>query len=97
MFANGFGFGMMQPYFGPWFALIIGALAIWSLVWKGFALWYAARNNQKVWYVILVVVNTLGILEIVYLLFFRSDRTISGDSDDLSGNTTIIEEVVVAE
>ena len=45
--------------------------SLWSVVWKGFALWYAGRAGQKIWFVVLLVVNTLGILEIIYLLFFR--------------------------
>jgi len=43
----------------------------WSVIWKAIALWHAARNTQLVWYIVLVVVNTIGILEIIYLLFFR--------------------------
>ena len=39
----------------------------WLVVWKGLALWYAARRGQKAWYVILLIVNTLGILEIIYI------------------------------
>jgi len=42
-------------------------LLVWLVVWKGLALWYAARRGQKVWYVILLIVNTLGILEIIYI------------------------------
>ena len=43
------------------------ALVAWSLIWKGFALWSSARHGHKVWFVVLLVVNTLGLLEIVYL------------------------------
>lgn len=42
---------------------------IWSIPWKGVALWKAARLNQKVWFVILMLVNTFGLLEIVYIFF----------------------------
>lgn len=42
-------------------------LLLWSLFWKGLALWHASRQNQPWWFVILLVVNTLGILEIIYL------------------------------
>jgi methionyl-tRNA synthetase len=38
---------------------------------KGYALWHAARGAQKTWFVFLLIVNTFGILELVYLLFFR--------------------------
>lgn len=49
---------------------VISILAIWTLVWKGLALWRAAKNNEPVWFVVLLVVNTLGILEILYLYVF---------------------------
>jgi hypothetical protein len=47
--------------------LIMYPLLVWMIVWKGLALWYAARRDQKVWYVILLIVNTLGILKIIYI------------------------------
>ena len=43
-------------------------LVAWSVVWKGLALWRAGRKNQLAWFVVLLVVNTCGILEIIYLL-----------------------------
>jgi len=49
------------------FILII---SVWTLVWKGFALWKASKKNSIPWFVILLVVNTLGILEILYLFLF---------------------------
>ncbi|TSC69446.1 MAG: hypothetical protein G01um101466_43 [Parcubacteria group bacterium Gr01-1014_66] len=48
------------------FVLILG----WSLIWKGFALWKAARLGHKPWFIVLLVVNTLGILEILYYYIF---------------------------
>jgi hypothetical protein len=54
--------------------VILMAVA-WSLVWKGFALWRAARNDGKPWFVVLLLVNTLGILEILYLFVFGRART----------------------
>jgi hypothetical protein len=48
------------------FILIL--LILWSVVWKGLALWRAAHLGQKYWFSIILVVNTLGILEIIYLL-----------------------------
>lgn len=71
----------MQPYtpfyspFAPELLVaiipIIFAVALWTVVIKGFALWHAARNTQKWWFIALLVVNTLGILEVVYLIWFR--------------------------
>ncbi|HHY38827.1 MAG TPA: hypothetical protein GX507_07875 [Clostridia bacterium] len=56
----------------PW---LLGTLIVWSVIWKGIALWHAARGGQKAWYIALLVINTVGILEIVYLLFFRPKAT----------------------
>ena len=42
-------------------------LLLWSIIWKGLALWHSARREQPWWFVILIVVNTVGILEIIYL------------------------------
>ncbi|MCR6546177.1 DUF5652 family protein [Dehalobacterium formicoaceticum] len=50
---------------------LLYVLVTWSLIWKGIALWHAARNRQLPWYLVLLVVNTVGILEILYLIFFR--------------------------
>ncbi len=48
-------------------------LILWSLVWKGYALWRAAKNDQKYWYVVLLLINFFGILEIAYLFFFQKE------------------------
>jgi len=48
-------------------------LILWSLFWKGWALWRAAKNEQKIWYVVILVVNLMGIIEIAYLLFFQKE------------------------
>jgi hypothetical protein len=50
------------------------AIILWSLPWKGVALWKAARHNQPAWFVALLIVNTVGILEITYLFFFQRDK-----------------------
>jgi len=52
----------------PTWLLIIAV--VWSLFWKGLALWKSARKEQPVWFVILLLVNTLGILEILYIFLF---------------------------
>jgi phosphoglycerol transferase MdoB-like AlkP superfamily enzyme len=44
--------------------------AIWSLIWKGLALWKSSRKNSKPWFIALLVINTLGILEILYIYLF---------------------------
>lgn len=47
----------------------ISILVIWSLIWKGLALWKAARRGENIWFIVLLVVNTMGILEIIYYYF----------------------------
>lgn len=54
----------------PWLLPVI----LWSIFWKAIALWHAARNGQLGWYIALIIINTAGILEIIYLLFFRKKR-----------------------
>lgn len=45
-------------------------LILWTAVWKGLALWKSARKNHKIWFIVLLIVNTLGIIEIMYILWF---------------------------
>lgn len=47
---------------------------VWSLFWKGLALWSSSKNNQKNWFVVLLILNTVGILEIIYLFFFAKKK-----------------------
>jgi len=54
------------PLLAPFAGLLL-ILALWTLFWKGLALWHAGRRAQPWWFVIMLVVNTLGILEIIYL------------------------------
>ena len=43
--------------------------ALWVLPWKGVALWKAARLSHKKWFIAMLVLNTLAILEIVYIFW----------------------------
>jgi hypothetical protein len=52
---------------------LILALILWSFVWKGLALWKSATLRQKWWFIILLVINTVGILEIIYYFFVSRD------------------------
>jgi Family of unknown function (DUF5652) len=54
----------------PGMKLMLGIIIVWSLIWKGVALWKAARNSHTVWYVFMLIVNTAGILEIIYIFGF---------------------------
>ncbi|HET7673626.1 MAG TPA: DUF5652 family protein [Candidatus Saccharimonadales bacterium] len=54
-------------------------LALWELVWKGVALWKTGRNRQPGWFVAILILNTVGILPIIYLLFFQPKSTDKND------------------
>ncbi len=56
-------------------ATVLGLLILWELVWKLVALWHAGRNNQLGWFLVVGIINTAGILEIIYLLFFQIKNT----------------------
>ena len=57
---------------GPFasFSILLIALIVWSLFWKGFALWHSAKRGEHWWFIALLLINTVGILEIVYLFGF---------------------------
>lgn len=44
-------------------------LLIWAIAIKGYALWHASRRGEQWWFIALLVINTFGILEILYLIF----------------------------
>jgi methionyl-tRNA synthetase len=56
------------------FSFSLFALIIWTVIWKGIALWKAARNTDKLWFIALLVINTVGILEILYIYFFSKKK-----------------------
>lgn len=47
--------------------LIIGV--VWELIWKGIAMWRAARLDQPAWFWTMLVISSVGVLPILYLLF----------------------------
>lgn len=47
--------------------LITTIATIWVLPWKGWALWLAGRRGEKWWFIALLILNTLAILEIIYI------------------------------
>ena len=66
----GFGFSL----FGN---VLLWAVIIWSIVWKGLALWKSARKDSKIWFIVFLVVNTSGILEILYLYVFSKKKILA--------------------
>lgn len=58
----------------PKMVMLFVLVALWALVWKGFALWRAARNHQLYWFMTILGVNSVGILEILYIFVFAKDK-----------------------
>ena len=66
---------MMQTFDGlPFWLLIL--ITLWTIPWKGVALWKAARLSHKKWFIILILVNTIGILDIIYIYFIARKYTV---------------------
>ncbi len=107
---RGFGGGEYQYNwsFGPdslinltlasFIGIIFVLLALFAIAIKGYALWHAAKRNEKWWFIALLLINTLGLLELVYLIFiakiwFRgalAPAPKKEDSGDKSATPTII-------
>jgi len=71
LFAQSFGISTENAF------LLLILLMVWSLTWKGFALWKAAKLSQRNWFIVLLVLNTLGILEIFYIFLVAKKKETS--------------------
>jgi hypothetical protein len=67
MFGN---FGSMMGIYSPLMICLFVILMAWSAVWKGIALWKSAGKKHTVWFIVLFITNTLGILDILYIYIF---------------------------
>ena len=66
---------MMDGYsYSHFFMGGIGFLALWDMVWKGLALWRAARRKEQWWFLALFLINSIGILPIAYLLIWGKEE-----------------------
>ncbi|HVZ58242.1 MAG TPA: DUF5652 family protein [Patescibacteria group bacterium] len=65
-FAHANNFAQFLPLLTP--------LLVIEIILKSIALWKAARHNQVYWFIAIVIVNSVGILPLIYILFFQQDR-----------------------
>ena len=70
-----------SPFYSPFAPALMLAIipfilliAVWTILIKGYALWTAARSGQKGWFIALLIVNTFGLFEIIYLILSRKYR-----------------------
>ena len=54
--------------------ILLFSLYLWTIAIKGFALWKAANFKQRNWFIGILLLNTFGILELVYLFFFATKK-----------------------
>jgi len=53
---------------------IFPIIYVWSAIWKAIALWKAAKKDAKVWFIVIFVFNSFGLLEILYIfLLYKID------------------------
>jgi methionyl-tRNA synthetase len=52
----------------PW---LLPLVLIWTAIWKGLALWQAAQKRQPSWFMLILIINSLGLLEITYLTYLN--------------------------
>lgn len=50
--------------------VIVSLVLLWTLIWKGIALWKSCKKNHYIWFILFLILNTLGILEILYIFLF---------------------------
>ncbi len=58
------------PFFFSFFALAL----LWSLIWKGLGLWHASRAGKPWWFIVILLINTFGLLEIFYLFVIEKKK-----------------------
>jgi len=49
---------------------------IQQLAFSGYALWLAARSGKITWFIVTLVTNTFGIIEILYIFLFDERKKI---------------------
>lgn len=54
-------------YFDKGNKLLVILAIVWTLLWKVYSVWTASKKNDKKWFVALVILNTLGILDMIYV------------------------------
>lgn len=56
-----------------WWLVVL--FAAWELGWKGWALWKASKKDEKAWFVILLLINTAGLLPLAYIFIFSKEKS----------------------
>ena len=65
-------FSLLQMY-NQWMYLFV-IIVIWGTIWKGIGLWKAAKETQRYWFIAILILNTVGILPILYIFVFKKGK-----------------------
>lgn len=61
--------------FPSWFFPMMLILGAWEGIWKLIAMWKAGKNNHLAWFICIALINTVGILPIIYIIMqSRKDK-----------------------
>ena len=61
---------MLTPLFYGYLLFAV----VYELFWKGIGLWKAAKNDQKGWFIAMLVTSTVGILPLLYIFLFQKGK-----------------------
>lgn len=64
-----------------WLMPVFIILILWEAIWKLIALWKAGRNNHLAWFICIALINTMGILPIVYILMHRKKDSLCNENN----------------
>jgi hypothetical protein len=65
--------------------LFLLLILLWVMPWKGVALWKAAKRGQKKWFITMLLINSLALLEIVYIFFFSKKKAVKEAASQTNG------------
>ena len=68
-FISSGGLGSTPAWIHAYWPLLL-VVVLWTIFWKGLALWHSGKRGQVWIFIVLLIVNTVGILEIIYLFGF---------------------------
>ena len=54
--------------------LALAIVVAWSLAWKCYSVWTAVKSGHKKWFVALILLNTWGILDMIYIFYVAKKK-----------------------
>jgi hypothetical protein len=66
----------MESAFAGYSLYMLGAILLWTFPWKAWALWLAARRGDIWWFLALLLLNTLAILDIIYIFVVAKQKDV---------------------